>query len=57
MSLSGQWALNYSTAMDIPLVWNVLGSIGFALAVYFITLSLTRIRSHKSLPFISRWVR
>lgn len=57
MALCGQWALNYAAAMDIPQVWNVLGSAGFALAVYFTTLSLTRIRSHKHLPFISRWVR
>lgn len=57
MALCGQWALSYATAMDIPLVWTVLGSVGFALAVYFTTLSLIRFRSPKDLPLISRWVR
>ncbi|MNO05250.1 hypothetical protein D3C81_2265670 [compost metagenome] len=57
MALCGQWALSYATAMDIPLVWTVLGSVGFALAVYFTTLSIIRFRSPKDLPLISRWVR
>lgn len=57
MAFCGQWALGYSAAMDIPLLWGVLGSIGFSLAIYFTTLSLLRIRGPKHFPFISRWVR
>lgn len=57
MAMCGQWALRYSTTMDFPLVWNVLGSVGFSLGIYFAVLSLTRIGNSKNLRPFSRWAR
>lgn len=39
MALSGQWAVWYLGGYHLPLLWSTLGSIGFSLLAYFLTLS------------------
>lgn len=57
MAFCGQWAINHMEALDLPMLWNVLGSVGFALIGYFISLSLTNMWSKKNIHFFSRFVR
>lgn len=40
MALCGQWTLVYAGRLNLPMVWEVLGSVGFSLLVYFAALSL-----------------
>jgi stage V sporulation protein B len=47
MVLCGQWTIVYVNGMDLPMVWEVLGSIGFSLLIYFSALSLTNTWSRK----------
>lgn len=57
MALGGLWATNHLGAMELPLLWNVIGSICFSIALYLIALSLTSTWGHKSFRMFSRWVR
>lgn len=48
MILCGQWAIGYLDGLNLPMLWNVLGSVGFSLLAYFAALSLTQAWSRKS---------